>query len=98
MRMRLTIPLLILAVSGLAVAAGADTVGDIQLKDGSTLHIYKDGKMAMEDKTGKPMTMPQGTPMETKSGKIIMMKDNEVWRVYQSVDKTMVDDLMREGH
>jgi hypothetical protein len=44
------------------------------------------------------MTMPQGTPMETKSGTVIMMKGNEVWRLYQSTDKSIVDDLMREGH
>jgi hypothetical protein len=90
--------LLMLAVSGLAIAAGTETTGAIPLKDGNTVHIYKDGKMTMEDKVGKPMTMPQGTPMETKSGTVIMMKGNEVWRLYQSTDKSIVDDLMREGH
>ena len=59
------------AVSGLAIAAGTETTGAIPLKDGSTLHIYQDGKMTMEDKVGRPQTMPQGTPMETKSGKVI---------------------------
>ncbi len=90
--------LMAFAVSGLAIAAGTETTGAIPLKDGSTLHIYQDGKMTMEDKVGRPQTMPQGTPMETKSGKVIMMKGNEVWRLYQSTDKTVVDDLMREGH
>lgn len=98
MRTLLITSLLALAVSGAAFAAGTETTGAIELKDGTTLHIYKDGKMTMEDKVGKPYTMPQGTPMETKSGKIIMMKGNEVWRLYQSTDKTLVDDLMREGH
>ena len=54
----------------------------IELKDGSTLHIYKDGKMGMEDKYGKPATMKEGQAMQTKDGKTIMMKGNEVWRLY----------------
>lgn len=51
------------------------------LKDGNTLYVYKDGKMAMEDKYGKSVYMKEGTPMETKDGKKIMMKGNELWRV-----------------
>lgn len=51
------------------------------LKDGSTLYVYKDGKMAMEDKYGKSVSMKEGAPMETKDGKKIMMKGNELWRV-----------------
>ncbi len=93
--------LLALTVSGLAIAAGAETTGAIELKDGSTAHIYRDGTMAMEDKTGKPITMPEGTPMETKGGKIIMMKGNEIWRLLRQhdIDNMVVDDLLkREGH
>jgi hypothetical protein len=98
MRTLLMTSLLALAISGSAIAAETQTTGAVELKDGTTLHIYKDGKMTMVDKVGKPKTMPEGTPMETKNGKIIMMKGNEVWRLYQSTDKTLVDDLMREGH
>ena len=37
--------------------------------------------MAMENKYGKSVSMKEGTPMETKDGKKIMMKGNELWRV-----------------
>lgn len=53
----------------------------IMLKDGSTVHIYKDGKMAMEDKHGRPQHMKEGHAMETKDGQKIMMKGNEMWRL-----------------
>jgi len=99
MRTLLMTSLLALAVFGSAIAAGTETTGAIELKDGSTVHIYKDGKMAMEDKVGRPRTMTEETPMETKDGKIIMMKGNEVWRLVKSSSDTVVDDLqVREGH
>jgi len=98
MRTLLMTSLLALAVSGSAIAAGNETTGAIELKDGSTVHIYKDGKMTMEDKVGRPERMKEGTPMETKDGKIIMMKGNEVWRLYKSADGNVLDDIMAEGH
>ncbi len=53
----------------------------IMLKDGSTVHMYKDGKMAMESKHGRPQHMKEGQVMETKDGQKIMMKGNEMWRL-----------------
>lgn len=53
----------------------------VELKDGSTVHIFKDGKMGMEDKYGRAFLMKEGTEMETKDGEKIIMKGNEVWRV-----------------
>lgn len=53
----------------------------ILLKDGSAVHIYKDGKMAMESKHGQPQHMKDGQVMETKDGQKIMMKGNEIWRL-----------------
>ena len=52
----------------------------VQMKDGTALHIYKDGKMSMHDSRDRPMSMKAGTKMETKSGEVIMMQGNEVWR------------------
>jgi len=73
------------AASVLSFSAFAvDTVKvekSIPLKDGSTLYIYKDGKMAMESKTGRPERMKEGHIMETKDGQKIMMKGDEVWRL-----------------
>ena len=53
----------------------------IVLKDGSTVHMYKDGKMAMESKHGRPQHMKEGQVMEAKDGQKIMMKGNEIWRL-----------------
>lgn len=53
----------------------------VALKDGSTVYIYKDGKMGMEDKYGRPAYMAPGHVMETKDGKKIIMDGNEIWRV-----------------
>jgi len=52
----------------------------IAMKDGSTLVVYKDGKMSMRDKNGKVVGMKDGVAMETKDGQVIMMKGNEIWR------------------
>ena len=61
----------------------------IPMKDGSTLYIFKDGKMGMEDKIGKVMHMKPGKMMETADGKKLIMTGNEVWRV---------DELLHSGH
>ena len=50
------------------------------LKDGSTVYVFHNGKMAMEDKLGKAFTMKEGVVMETKDGGKIMMHGNEFWR------------------
>lgn len=83
----------------LAVAIGAVSIAafgfdkdfevekSIELKDGSTVHIFKDGKMGMEGKNGQPIYMKPGEVMETKDGKKIIMKGNEVWRVDELLNK-----------
>lgn len=53
----------------------------IELKDGSTVYIFKDGKMAMEDKFGRSVRMKKDTVMETKDGQKIMMHGDEVMRL-----------------
>jgi len=52
-----------------------------ELKDGSTVYVLKDGKMAMENKHGQPLSMKDGHIMETKDGQKVMMKGNEFWRL-----------------
>ena len=59
----------------------------IELKDGSTVYIFKDGKMGMEDKFGRAAYMKTGHVMETKDGKKIIMTGNEIWRVDQMLHK-----------
>ncbi|MCM2295647.1 CopK family periplasmic copper-binding protein [Rhodoferax sp.] len=58
-----------------------DIVKSTQLKDGSTVYQFKDGKMAMESKFGIAVVMQEGTVMETASGESITMKGNEVARL-----------------
>ena len=69
-------------ITASAYAVDASQVAkSIPLKDGSTVYIYKDGKMGMEDKFGRAVYMYPGHVMETKDGKKIIMIGNEIWRV-----------------
>ncbi|AKU11063.1 Copper resistance protein K [Azoarcus sp. CIB] len=69
---------------------GANTVEkSYDLKDGSTLHVFRDGKMAMEDRFGRAFSMDQGHPMEALDGTKISMQGNEVWRL---------DSLLHSNH
>ena len=53
----------------------------IELKDGSTVYLFKDGKMGMENKFGKTVRMKEGHVMETKDGKRVIMIGDEVARL-----------------
>ena len=65
-----------------AFAVGANRVeNSVELKDGSTVHIFADGKMGMEDRFGRAVFMKPGHVMETKDGKKIVMVGNETGRV-----------------
>lgn len=80
----------IAAISTSALAVDAAKVEQsIPLKDGSTVYIFKDGKMAMENKHGSAVRMKQGEVMETKDGKKIMMHGDEVYRL---------DNLLHKDH
>ena len=79
---QLLVTTVISTAAAAAIAGGADKAEkSIPLKDGSTLHIMKGGKMAMEDKLGKAVAMKKGEVMETMDGKKIMMHGNELMRL-----------------
>jgi hypothetical protein len=81
---------------GVALSSAAVANSDakeIQLKDGSTLVIFKDGKMSMRDSRGRPMSMKDGLRMETKDGKVYVMKGNEIWR--KTTEEQLRDELYR---
>lgn len=59
----------------------------IELKDGSTLYIFKDGKMAMEDRYGRATRMEIGAVMETKDGRQVKMESDEVARLQVLFDQ-----------
>lgn len=62
-------------------AARAEAKQVIELKDGSSIYIFKDGKMSMEDKLGRAVRMKKDTVMETKDGQKIIMHGDEVSRL-----------------
>lgn len=70
-------------------AASAEAKQVIELKDGSTLYVFKDGKMAMEDRYGRAARMELGAVMETKDGRQIKMDSDEVARL---------NSLIIQGH
>lgn len=90
MKSKLVAATIIAAVSLTASATDMSTViKTYELKDGSKVHVFKDGKMGMENKYGKAVNMPEGMVMETKDGTKILMKGNEVFRL---------DDALTKGH
>ena len=89
------------ALTSAAFAAGvvlapaawsADDVKELPLKDGTTLLIFKDGKMSHRDTRGRVVPMKEGMNMEAKDGKVFVMKGNEVWR------KTSAEQIYNELH
>ncbi len=78
--------LVAVAVSAVAMSAFAWDDGGIEksidLKDGSTVHVFKDGKMGMENPYGHVVSMDEGMVMEAKDGRKIVMKGNETGRLY----------------
>lgn len=51
------------------------------LKDGSTLVVFNDGKMGVQDRLERAKSVKSGTPLETKDGRTIAMVGNETARV-----------------
>ncbi|WP_136418270.1 periplasmic Cu(I)/Cu(II)-binding protein CopK [Herbaspirillum sp. ST 5-3] len=78
---------ILIAVAGAMVALSASAVDNskveksLELKDGSTVYVFKDGKMGMENKFGRVEAMKPGHVMETKDGERIIMIGNEVFRL-----------------
>ena len=75
-----------------ATAQTQHEVREIELKDGTVLLIFRDGKMSMRDRNGRPLQMKEGHPMEAKDGKVYMMRGNEVWR------RTEREEMYRGGN
>ena len=77
--------LILSAIMAAATAGFADEWDQIEksfvLVDGSAVYIFKDGKMAMEDKFGHVFPMKQGQPMQTVDGQSIPMVGNETARL-----------------
>ncbi|MFT3847373.1 MAG: CopK family periplasmic copper-binding protein [Propionivibrio sp.] len=89
--------LLIIAMSTVAASAFANDYARreakqvIDLKDGATVYVFDNGKMAMESKYGRAERMAPEVVMETKDGQKLAMVGDEVarldsllWKDYRS--------------
>lgn len=61
----------------------------IDLKDGATLHVFADGKMAKEDRYGRASYLEPGEVLETADGRKVTAASNELARL---------DSLLQQGH
>ena len=68
-----------MAASAFAVNV-SDVAKSIDLNDGSTVYIFANGKMGMENKFGRAVSMEPGHVMETRDGKKIAMFGSEISR------------------
>ena len=87
--------LMVIAMSAVTATAfavdAAQVEKSIELKDGSTVYIFKDGKMGMEDKLGRAVRMKKDTVMEAKDGQKIIMHGDEVMRLNSLLHKNHRD-------
>ena len=87
--------LIVAAMSAAAVSANASDAARasakqvIELKDGSTLYVFQDGKMAVENQYGRAKRVNEGTALESKDGQKFTMNSDEVARLA---------GLLKEGH
>jgi predicted lipoprotein with Yx(FWY)xxD motif len=78
---------LAIAFGGIAVpalahhAAGQTAAQVINLKGGSTLFVFKDGKMAKADKYDRPVHLKNGEVLEATDGRQVAAVGNEVARL-----------------
>jgi hypothetical protein len=74
----------LLAASAFAIDTPKQTIA---LKDGSTVYVFADGKMGMEDQLGHSTRMQPGHVMEAVDGTKIIMVGDEVARLNQALGK-----------
>lgn len=47
----------------------------LQLADGTTLTVHRDGSMAMADESGRPIAMRAGVEMTLDDGNVVVMRN-----------------------
>lgn len=70
-------------------AAVAEAAKVHPLKDGGSLYVFKDGKMAQTNKFGNTAFLQPGQAIETADGQKLTASSNEVARL---------SSLLRQGH
>ena len=87
---KLAIMASMLAVAGTAFAVDMGNVAQkFDLKDGSTVYVFKDGKMAKESRFGDATVFKRGEVLEATDGRKVVPVGNEVARL---------GVLLRDGH
>ncbi len=88
MSSKLVMAAALLAVGTSAFAFDQANIDKIlPLQDGTSVYIFKDGKMAMEDRLGRSVSMAEGRVMRTRDGQTVAMVGNETARL-DSIRKT----------
>lgn len=68
------------SLPALATSTDRPEPGAYQLKDGTMLYVAKNGWMRMFTAEGQRLQMPDGVPMQTRDGKVIVMKEDQNWK------------------
>jgi hypothetical protein len=95
MKSNLTAIALLLAVAGATAPALArhelarESPQAVELKDGGVLYVFKDGKMAKENRYGRAEYLGKGAMLEAADGRTVKVVGNEVAKL---------DNLLNEGH
>ncbi|MEO8938273.1 MAG: CopK family periplasmic copper-binding protein [Burkholderiaceae bacterium] len=69
-----------------AMAQGVDPKDydrKIDLKNGETVYIFKDGRMAYEDSYGRPVRVKKGEVLETRQGEKLTVRSDDEGRLLQ---------------
>lgn len=72
----------LLAAGTAAVAHDISNIArTVALQDGATVYIFQDGKMAMEDRFGRSVSMREGQAMVARDGQQLRMAGDETARL-----------------
>jgi len=58
-----------------------DVQETVELRDGSTVYVFADGIMGMEDRYGRTVYRKPGTVFETRDGSQFVMRKSQPYRV-----------------
>ncbi|HEP9100187.1 TPA: CopK family periplasmic copper-binding protein [Pseudomonas aeruginosa] len=77
-----------LSVPAFASDAAAQAAKEmIPLADGGTLYVFKDGRMAQENRFGNAVYQRIGDTVASKDGRLIVITSNEVARLHSLLDE-----------
>lgn len=78
---KLIIAAMVFAVSSAFSADMREPVKTIALKDGGTVYVFSDGKMATTDNRGRTYRVRPGTMLEAADGSKVTIDSNETSRL-----------------